>query len=319
MPFIAIGKNSGERIVVTKLADPRSFVKGREFKCQLCEKKMFLRGGCKTSFHFYHSSGCHSNYSTNPETPQHIAGKSYIAEEFLPLFHEYADFRPEYEVPVPEVMRVADIMVSFPMGWRIAHEIQLSPISVNDLEQRTNDYLEAGIDVLWWFGKGADTVTNRDWAVKRYHFSLSLAFDDAKVSDCGCYRQEVSTDRYGDKHKYLKYRSNAEVISTDGAVVSIFATWWLDHSFARYYQTWQRGNNDMYKRGLFAAKRTLSSFNGKAGTGKDKWCTKENVKGDEVWVVDLSKYLPKAEKYEIAIRLSPVAIQRLKARARANS
>lgn len=116
MPFIALDKLTGERIVVTKLDDPRQWVKGRELKCQLCGERMLLRGGSKVSFHFYHPAGCHSNYTTNPESPEHIAGKTYIAETFLPLLNDHAAFSPEYEIPVPEVMRVADVMLSFNMG-----------------------------------------------------------------------------------------------------------------------------------------------------------------------------------------------------------
>jgi len=72
----------------------------------------------------------------------------------------------------------------------------------------------------------------------------------------------------------------------------------------------------MYRRGLSAAKRTLASFNGKTGAGKDKWCRKEPTTDGEVWVVDILKYLIKAEKYDIASRLTAAAVRRIKTIAR---
>lgn len=317
MPFIALDKQSRERIVVTKLSNPRDYVKGRQLECQLCGGQMFLKGGSRVTFHFFHRAGCHSNYKTNPESPEHIAGKSYIAETFLPLLMEYADFKPEYEVPLPEIMRVADVLVSFKMGWRIAHEIQISPISVADLDERTADYLESGIDVIWWFGKSANTVTNREWSIKRYGFSLNLMFDGTDVSGCGYCYEKTEKDRYGRNYKAIKYKSDRDInISNEPAVLARFAVWWLDYAFARYYQVWQRGNNEKYVSGLGASKRTLSSFNGKTGAGKDKWCKKESTKNGEMWVVDIPVYLRKAEKYEIASRLSLAAVQHVRERVK---
>lgn len=86
---------------------------------------MSLRGGSRFRFHFFHPAGCHSNYKTNPETPEHISGKSYVAETFLLELAEYAAFDPDYEVPIPEVMRVEDVLTWFRMGWGISSQINL--------------------------------------------------------------------------------------------------------------------------------------------------------------------------------------------------
>jgi len=65
--------------------------------------------------------------------------------------------------------------VTFPTGWRVAHEVQLASITTEHLQERTNDYTLAGIDVVWWLGKSADTETNRAWCRCTFGYALSLA------------------------------------------------------------------------------------------------------------------------------------------------
>jgi competence CoiA-like predicted nuclease len=81
---------------------------------------------------------------------------------------------PDIELEVPIDMkwrargRVIDILVTWPMGWREAHEIQLSAITPQALEERTDDYLRSGIDVIWWIGNRANTKENKDWCMERF-------------------------------------------------------------------------------------------------------------------------------------------------------
>lgn len=312
MPFIALDKNTGERIVVTGLVSPREELRGKHLECQLCGGRMYLRGGKDVQFHFYHHRVCTSNYKTNPETPHHIAGKFYIAENILPQLNDYANFKPKYEVPIPEVMRVADVLLEFNMGWRIAHEIQLSSIGVEELNQRTNDYLQAGIDVLWWFGKSADNRTNRDWSIRKYGFSLSLSFSDDISVTCGYWYEEEKKDVYGNKIRTQQFRSNSELrAKEDPPVIGKVAYWWLDYSFVRYYQLWRKGNNELYIRAFGASKRTIASYNGKTGAGKGRWFNKEN----NDWVVDLPTFLEREEKYDKVRRLPDNVVDVIRTRA----
>mgnify|MGYP001952948993 CR=1 FL=1 len=84
-----------------------------------------------------------------------------------------------------EVKRIIDIAMIFPNGWIVAHEIQLSSITTENLENRTNDYRKLGIDVFWWFGKSADKKANREWAIEKYGQSLSINYEllDSKYKD----------------------------------------------------------------------------------------------------------------------------------------
>lgn len=180
MPFIALEKNTNKRIDITQVKNPRLTLKNQDCICQLCGEPLivrseFMRSGYLVQAHFYHYQGaCKSKYEVHPESPEHLRCKELVAQALRAQFAEFSDATIEFEVVVPEANRVADILITFPMGWRVAHEIQLSPISPDKLEERTNAYNSTGIDVYWWLGKSADNAANRAWCTERYGYSLSI-------------------------------------------------------------------------------------------------------------------------------------------------
>lgn len=182
MPFIALDKESRERIDITKVDNPRVTLKSDRMICQLCEQPMLIKAGLVIRPHFAHRAKCTSDYAHHPESPEHLLCKEMVARGLKEELVEYIQADIQYEVKVPEVRRVADVMATFPNGWRVAHEIQLASVSIEDLQQRTDDYAEAGIDVVWWLGKSADTPANRDWCVKAFGCALSL---DLSVVETG--------------------------------------------------------------------------------------------------------------------------------------
>jgi competence CoiA-like predicted nuclease len=174
MPFIALNAETRERIDITTIENPRLVLKPGECICQLCEIPMIIKAGQIMRAHFAHVAACPTDYESHPESQEHREAKVFLATHSHEAFAEYTDAKIEYEVPIPEVMRIADLLVTFPMGWRIAHEIQLASITTETLEARTNDYLQAGIDVVWWLGKSANTPANRDWCRQTFGYALSL-------------------------------------------------------------------------------------------------------------------------------------------------
>lgn len=174
MPFIAIHAATKERIDITRIENPRASLKSGECLCQLCSEPMIVKAGLIVRPHFAHYAQCGSEYRFHPESPEHRLAKRELSRILREQFVEYTDALIEYEVPIPEIRRVADILVTFPMGWRIAHEVQLCSITIEELEARTHDYNSAGIDVMWWLGKAADTSTNRNWCLQMFGQSLSL-------------------------------------------------------------------------------------------------------------------------------------------------
>lgn len=177
MPFIALDKSTKERIDILEIDQPRLKLKSGDCICQLCGEPMIVRSGPILRPHFAHYADCTSDFKPgHEETPEHLFAKRelkrLLCEQFGP-----SKIKIDYEVPIPEIKRVADVLVVFPMGWRVAHEVQLSGISSSDLEERTNDYLRAGIDVIWWLGKAANTERNRDWCVSKFGYALSIDFN----------------------------------------------------------------------------------------------------------------------------------------------
>jgi competence protein CoiA len=174
MPFIAMLKATGERIDITAIENPRAALTSGECLCQLCRHPMIVKAGLVRQHHFAHVGRCPSEYLSHPESPAHWEAKLYLATHLREWFKEYSDVHIAYEVPIPEVKRIADILVNFPMGWRVAPRGQLASITTEHLQERINDYTLAGIDVVWWLGKSADTETNRAWCRDTFGFALSL-------------------------------------------------------------------------------------------------------------------------------------------------
>ena len=179
MPFIALEKRTGKRIDITQIDQPKQKYSYGDCLCQLCNAPLRIKGGMHVRYHFAHNANiaCTTEYSYQPESAHHRTAKLFLLERLRKEFPEYKSATIECEVPIPEVKRVADILVTFPNGWKQAHEIQLSPITTNELEERTNDYERAGIDTVWWLGKDANTESNRKWCIEKFGCNFSLNFN----------------------------------------------------------------------------------------------------------------------------------------------
>lgn len=183
MPFTAIDKDTGRRINILDYENPRESLKKGGQKCRHCEEDFYIRGsdftGCRP--HFVHYAGdCDRSLNCHPESPEHLFFKEYLYNHLDAEFKEYTTCEMALEYHIPEAGqngRTADVAALFPNGWVVCHEIQLAAISVEQLSQRTEDYRNAGADILWWFGGNADTEANREWAHENIGSSFSLDFD----------------------------------------------------------------------------------------------------------------------------------------------
>jgi competence protein CoiA len=117
---------------------------------------------------FYHKSECTCDFERHPDGPDHRRCKKTVAQKLKSELKEYSTAEIIYEHPIKEAKRIADIIMKFPNGWMVAHEIQLSHITIELLEKRTEDYLNAGIDIVWWLGKSANIELNRDWCQEKF-------------------------------------------------------------------------------------------------------------------------------------------------------
>jgi competence protein CoiA len=174
MPFVALDKITKERIDITKIENPRAELKSGEVICQLCEAPMIVKAGQIIRPHFAHFSDCQTDYNYHPQSPEHLLGKEMVANALKSHFSDYANADIDFEVRVPEVKRVADVMATFQNGWRQAHEVQLASITIGDLDQRTGDYYRAGVDVVWYLGNNANTQANKTWCLEKFGYCFTL-------------------------------------------------------------------------------------------------------------------------------------------------
>ncbi|MEZ4865329.1 MAG: competence protein CoiA family protein [Caldilineaceae bacterium] len=177
MPFVAIHSESRRRVDVTSLANPRNDAPKGEYECPLCNGRMFLRVGYIKAAHFAHFAGeCVTDIATHPESHEHLYAKRRIAEY---LRRQPDTESVELEVIIESALRRADIMLTTTNGCRVAHEVQLSPITPQELEARTNDYAAQGIDTFWWLGEKADTDVNSRWCLLNTGAAGRIAFSYA--------------------------------------------------------------------------------------------------------------------------------------------
>ena len=203
MPYVALNKVTGERVDVTRIVNPRSVLKASEMVCPVCGHPMMLKAGEIKRHHFAHMPGkedCpYAMYSAG-ETQEHRDAKELIREKLAEWFSEYMAAAGELEVYIPEVMharnRIADVLFTFPGGWRVAHEVQLATITTAELAERTEDYASQGIDVFWWFGRDAlNQPSNALWSMKTYGFVLQIdILDEQPAGDRVLYASKADHD-----------------------------------------------------------------------------------------------------------------------------
>lgn len=179
MPFVAINAVTREQVVSLDYDDIRAELRRSDsdhLVCQFCSGAMFARQG---SFipHFVHRAKECTNPPINRrerESFEHLLGKKFVRDHLREVYPRHL---VRLEVPLMDRTRVADVMVTAPDGWSVAHEIQLSNIPRRVLEERTDDYAREGIDVVWWFGERASPPM-REFVIERFQPLYILTFEE---------------------------------------------------------------------------------------------------------------------------------------------
>lgn len=128
MQWIAL---DDERAVFAAEADKRA-----RYRCPECNAYVRVRSGPHRQPHFYHvraSKPCRQQQKSE----EHLGLQFHLAKEC-------GDARMER--PFPEVGRIADV------AWekeRIVFEVQCSPISLTEAQERTRDYRSQGWRLIW--------------------------------------------------------------------------------------------------------------------------------------------------------------------------
>ena len=185
MGLIAKQKSTGLLLNILDFMDPRKEIDSRDIECHLCGGALIIKSGMMRIKHFAHkpSAPCSCDYARHPESYEHIFFKNLLSRHLGKEFEEYLNAQAQPEYAVHEVRRIADIAFTFPGGWIVIHEVQLAKITTHDLEARTNDYRDAGYDVVWWIGKNADTESNRKWLLENFGECFRLDYQLASQSN----------------------------------------------------------------------------------------------------------------------------------------
>lgn len=131
----------------------REDILGQTWQCKFCGKPMTPRMGAIRAWYFAHkreASECPFEAESEKESPQHLALKRAAAEALRKYFGKQVASL-EYEVRFPNIGRIADAVITLTDGTRVAVEAQLSPLTLHQLQDRTDSYLRDEIEVIWVF------------------------------------------------------------------------------------------------------------------------------------------------------------------------
>ncbi len=140
------------------------------FHCPECEEELILKQGRVKIAHFSHLPYSECTYAGEPESQEHINAKLEI----------YEALKSEPEVSKLQVERYLkevrpDISFYFENRY-IAIEVQISPLSLDELIRRTTAYTQKNIYVLWTPILPMDVFSGR-YAPKEWERNLHALYD----------------------------------------------------------------------------------------------------------------------------------------------
>ncbi|HEM5146895.1 TPA: competence protein CoiA [Streptococcus suis] len=144
------------------------------FCCPGCGGLVRYKSGKVLRSHFAHVTLRDCTYFSENESAQHLSLKSSLYK-WLQGQEEV-----ELEAYLPATKQVADLLVN----QQLALEVQCSSLSISRLQERTMDYQQAGIAVLWLLGKDlwlGERLTNLH---KQFlYFSMNMGFHLWELDD----------------------------------------------------------------------------------------------------------------------------------------
>lgn len=152
--------------------------------CPCCKGKMAAKGGNskKVTTHFAHvgpRDNCPltDRFKTATDLLHHTMAVKSVYDHILPTLPEGFTLDLEH-CPVDAPERRADIAVLDASGAMVqAHEIQLTHVPTEELDDRTLSYENAGAECVWWFGKGCDADDIKGWSLRSAGYYQLIEFD----------------------------------------------------------------------------------------------------------------------------------------------
>jgi competence CoiA-like predicted nuclease len=173
MPFKAMNVNTGELIISLDFNSKLELIALHEnVVCPYCKGQMHCRERTNFALHFVHNTTSR-NCPSGGEGWLHLECKRQVYLElkskidFLPK-NIKEHFRIDLELRVEQVNRIIDVALLLKNKPVEAHEVQLSPITVSELETRTRDYSSQGIAAYWYFGGKSFNQEIQRWSKSKY-------------------------------------------------------------------------------------------------------------------------------------------------------
>lgn len=134
-----------ERIDLDKLTKSELLLlkKRRDFFCLQCKKAVIFKNGTRKRAHFSHAK--EGSSTSNPESASHLLVKHSLAK-----WLEKQQLIVEVEKRFSKIDRIADVYFEY-QNSRYVLEIQKSPMSDLEFNQRMTDYHSINVIVLWIF------------------------------------------------------------------------------------------------------------------------------------------------------------------------
>lgn len=152
MPLTARLRSTGKVVSILDYRQPRRELDAADLVCPHCDRPLIIRHGLIRMRHFAHRPDHRCPYESwqEVESARHLAFKQAVCD-YLQTSPAWCNVATQLEVKIEEAGRIADVMATVACCWRIAHECQVSAITLEELQARTQSYWNAGVDVMWWF------------------------------------------------------------------------------------------------------------------------------------------------------------------------
>lgn len=113
------------------------------------------------------------------ESWEHLEAKAFVKSQLAQLAPGSLITFEEVIIIRPGRRRIADVAIRYPSGLMEVHEAQLAALTLEELQERTDDYAEAGIPAYWWLGGNAgDRYELRDYLRSVNGGFVQLAFNE---------------------------------------------------------------------------------------------------------------------------------------------
>lgn len=154
-----LAKNERGALILAKEAE-----KQQNYLCPECGAVLRVRAGSFRTPHFFHLQRPKS-CRQNGKSLKHLETQLYLQERYVGA---------ELEKRFPEIGRIADVVYE---EQKIIFEVQVSPITLEEVESRVKDYSTLGYKVHWVFHDESFTPTPRSPLFRYFRFFTNIQED----------------------------------------------------------------------------------------------------------------------------------------------